>query len=88
MAMNFDWVTMKKCLYREDWPTIADCEGYDVGNLTWAGHNVYVILRDIGPQRLGMGKPVPGAFGGGNDTSFVLVDVREAGSATRSPDLR
>jgi hypothetical protein len=45
----------------------------------WAGHHTFVTdLTDGRPQRLSMGKLVPGEFGGGVDRSLRLIAVREA----------
>lgn len=75
---KFDYVLWNSHVRQNDWPDIMPRDDYDVGVLEGAGHHAYVILADRGPKRLGMGKLVPGEFGGGTDVSFVLIDVRSA----------
>ena len=83
---GFDWETLRVHVQAKSWPEHAHEPGKAVGVMDWAGHHTYIVHPDGRPQRLGMGKLVPGEFGGGTDRGFVLVDVRDAGS--EAPSIR
>lgn len=75
---TFDWKTLRIHICGEPWPAYKHEAGKQVGVMAWEGHHTYVVIDDFGPQRLSMGKLVPGEFGGGVDVGLVLVDVRDA----------
>lgn len=77
---DFDWDHLNRLFRDEPWPVIAHPPGTLTGALKAGGHHLYVVAEnDSRPQRLSMGKLVPGEFGGGLDRSFVLIAVRDAG---------
>jgi hypothetical protein len=75
---TLDWETLRIHIRGEPWPDHTHEAGTQVGVMAWQGHHTYVVIDDFGPQRLSMGKLVPGEFGGGVDVGLVLVDVRDA----------
>lgn len=75
---DFDYDLWNAQVRDDDWPDLTTTGDYDVGVLLGAGHHAYITVPGRAPQRLGMGKLVPGEFGGGTDISFVLIDVRSA----------
>lgn len=76
---DFDWETLRLHVRGKPWPEHRREPGKKTGVTGWAGHHTYVVTSDAEPQRLAMGKLVPGEFGGGTDRGFVLIDVRDAG---------
>lgn len=76
---EFDWDVLRRHVRGEPWPPFRHQSGHQTGVMGWAGHHTCVVTDEYGPQRLSMGKLVPGEFGGGVDVGFILVDVRDAG---------
>ncbi|MEJ6789362.1 hypothetical protein BrevBR_07395 [Brevundimonas sp. BR2-1] len=75
---QFDWEVLRLHVRGAPWPPHTHEAGQQTGVMGWAGHHTYVVTDEFGPQRLSMGRLVPGEFGGGVDVGFVLIDVREA----------
>ncbi|MDP3801091.1 hypothetical protein [Brevundimonas sp.] len=75
---QFDWEVLRRHVRGEPWPDHAHDPGHQKGVMAWAGHHTAVVTEEFGPQRLSMGKLVPGEFGGGVDVGFILIDVRNA----------
>ena len=75
---EFDWEVLRRHLAGEPWPEYGHEPGHQTGVMSGAGHHTAVVTKEFGPQRLSIGKLVPGEFGGGVDVRFVLIDVRPA----------
>jgi len=74
----FDWELLRLHVGGQPWPGYTHEAGRQTGVMGWAGHHTCVVTEEYGPQRVSMGKLVPGEFKGGVDVGFVLIDVREA----------
>ncbi|TFI56396.1 hypothetical protein E2493_20385 [Sphingomonas parva] len=75
---DFDWERLRIHVRGAPWPAYEHEAGKRTGVMAWAGHHTFVVAGDDPPQRLSMGKLVPGEFGGGVDRGLLLVAVREA----------
>ena len=76
---SFDWETLRLHVRGKPWPDHRHAPGKKTGVRGWAGHHTYVATAELGNQRMGLGRLVPGEFQGGTDVGFVLIDVRDAG---------
>lgn len=74
----FDWEVLRLHVRGAPWPQHTHEAGQQTGVMGWAGHHTCVITDEFGPQRVSMGRLIPGEFRGGVDVGFVLIDVREA----------
>lgn len=74
----FDWDLLRLHVRGQPWPQYAHEAGQQTGVMGWAGHHIYVVTEEFGPQRIPMDKLVPGEFRGGVDVGLILIDVRDA----------
>lgn len=87
-GLDFDWETMRP--YTRGivpWPAYDHEPGTRTGFMGWGGHHTFVITDTDPPQRLSMGKLIPGEFGGGVQRGFLMVEVRKTGLAVAKPVL-
>jgi hypothetical protein len=75
---QFDWDALRQHVRGEPWPEHVHEPGRETGVMGWAGHHIYVVTEEFGPQRIPMRRLAPGEFRGGVDVCLVLVDVRDA----------
>ena len=76
---QFDWETLRRHVRGKPWPEYRHEPGRKTGVMGWVSHHTFVITPEYGNQRLGLGRLVPGEFGGGTSVGFTLIDVRDAG---------
>lgn len=75
---EFDWDLLRTHVRGKPWPPFQHELGRLTGVMEWAGHHLYVTANGDEPQRVSMGKLVPGEFRGGVGRSLLLVEVRYA----------